>query len=192
MAHKFVRRKNISRTPFANRPHGDKKKRARAAATRGFAKCCSHVANNAADFQFYVPRRGGPGGRGCARRWNNIWPFAAVDFHQVIQLCCAVRVCLRSSRRTWCTRAAAAAAQRSAAAAAAVVYYPNCIIALCLRGYNVGRCICHGAPRLVYGRSNGLIALSTQLRNCLQFTISRPASRTLLVDQFYTYKRVYI
>lgn len=32
-----------------------------------------------------------------ARRWNNIWPFAAVDFHQVIQLCCAVRACLRSS-----------------------------------------------------------------------------------------------
>lgn len=95
---------------------------------------------------------------------------SAVDFHQVIQLCC---VCLRSSRYTW----------RSAAA---VVYYPNCIIALCLRGYNVSRCICHGAPRplllllplsplpppSVYGRSNGLIALSTQLRNCLQFTIN--------------------
>lgn len=67
---------------------------------------------------------------------------------------------------------------------AAVVYYPNCIIALCLRGYNVSRCICHGAPRLVHARSNGLIALSTQLRNCLQFTISRPglahASRSIL------------
>lgn len=104
----------------------------------------------------------GGGARTRARRWNNIWPFAAVDFHQVIQLCCAVRACLRSSPRyTWCTRAA-------------VVYYPNCIIALCLRGYNVSQCICHGAPRLIHGRSNGLIALSTQLRNCLQFTISRP------------------
>ena len=118
------------------------------------------------------------GGRGActrARRWNNIWPFAAVDFHQVIQLCCAVRACLRSSPRyTWCTRVA-------------VVYYPNCIIALCLRGYNVSQCICHGAPRLIHGRSNGLIALSTQLRNCLQFTISRPdPARTLLADQFYT------
>lgn len=77
--------------------------------------------------------------------------------------------------------------------AAAVVYYPNCIIALCLRGYNVSRCICHGAPRLVHGRSNGLIALSTQLRNCLQFTISRPDSRarTLLDDQFYKRATVY-
>jgi len=103
--------------------------------------------------------------RARSRRWNNIWPFAAVDFHQVIQLCCTVRACLRSIPlhlvRAW----------RSPAA---VVYYPNCIIALCLRGYNVSRCICHGAPRLAHGRSNGLIALSTQLRNCLQFTISRP------------------
>lgn len=70
----------------------------------------------------------------------------------------------------------------------AVVYYPNCIIALCLRGYNVSRCICHGAPRLIHGRSNGLIALSTQLRNCLQFTISRPgqahASRRSILRTF--------
>lgn len=42
-----------------------------------------------------------------ARRWNNIWPFAAVDFHQVIQLCCAIRACLRSSPlHTWCKRPA--------------------------------------------------------------------------------------
>lgn len=76
--------------------------------------------------------------RARSRRWNNIWPFAAVDFHQVIQLCCTVRACLRSIPlhlvHAW-------------HGAAAVVYYPNCIIALCLRGYNVSRCICHGAPR---------------------------------------------
>lgn len=114
-----------------------------------------------------------------ARRWNNIWPFAAVDFHQVIQLCCAVRVCLRSSRYTWCTRVA----QR-----------PSCIIQIAL-SLSVCAVITSadvfvtGTPRLVHGRSNGLIALSTQLRNCLQFTISRPDSRTLLADQFYERSR---
>lgn len=117
-------------------------------------------------------RRGGfsvlcfaEGGSVRARRWNNIWPFAAVDFHQVIQLRCAVRACLRSSRYTWCTRAARR---------------PSCIIQIAL-SLSVCAVITSAdvfvTERLVHGRSNGLIALSTQLRNCLQFTISLARTR---------------
>lgn len=108
-------------------------------------------------------------GRARACRWNNIWPFAAVDFHQVIQLCCAVRACLRSSRYT-CSRVALAPLR---ACSLPAVYYPNFIIALCLRGYNVSRCICHGATRLASPHLPSPRAQSVKWLNCFVHAITK-------------------
>lgn len=153
---------------------------------------CAHVAIKTGERalrKMLQSRRGGfsvlrftKRGRGTAAHVGGITfglSQSAVDFHQVIQLCC---VCLRSSRYTW----------RSVAA---VVYYPNCIIALCLRGYNVSRCICHGAPRLVSPHLISPRARSVKWLNCFVHAITklltiynqpgRILSRTLLTDQFY-------
>lgn len=63
---------------------------------------------------------------------------------------------------------------------AGAVYYPNCIIARCLHGYIVSRGVFAMERFAARTQSNGLIALSTQLRNCLQFTISQRGRRGTL------------
>lgn len=129
-----------------------------------------------------------PTDRKKLQQQSNVRLFAVVEFHQAGRgrLGCDVdRVVFPGS---WCFTAHLHKRNARFRCRRRVLSKLHYRAAVCTGYIVTAGCICRGALCPVRSQSNGLIALSTQLRNCLQFTISlSSAPRALFgpADQFY-------
>ena len=100
---------------------------------------------------------------------NNKVTFDSLQLSNFIKL---VAGDLVARRRGWCSAAHLHKRDARFRCRRRVLSKLHYRAAVCTGYIVTAGCICRGALCPVRGQSNGLIALSTQLRNCLQFTIS--------------------